>query len=215
MHSETGTFTDPMDGKIYKTIKTGNQVWMAENLDATKYRNGDAIPNIKDTEKWGNVNSGACCYYDNSTKNGKIYGRLYNWYAVTDPRGLAPEGWHIPSDEEWKDLEIYLGMRQAETNYKAWRGTGEGGKLKEPGTAHWKTPNEGATNETGFTALPGGYRDVCGDFFVLGYAGYFWSSTEQAKYFAWYRSLYHSYSKIHRTNGYVGDGFSVRCIKDY
>ena len=139
---------------------------------------------------------------------------MYNWYAVNDPRGLAPEGWHIPTDAEWKELEMYLGMSQAETGYTGWRGKDDGCILKETGTLHWHALNEGATNESGFTALPGGYRDVDGYFYVLGYSGYWWSSTEHHTYFAWYRSLYYTDSEVHRTNSYEGDGFSVRCLRD-
>jgi len=214
MDAETGTFTDPGDGRVYRTIKIGHQVWMAENLNVSRYRNGDPIPNVRDEEEWGRLSGGAWCHYDNETEHEATYGKLYNWYAVSDPRGLAPAGWHIPTDEEWKELEMCLGMRQAEAGYKGWRGKDHGGMLKEPGTLHWKAPNSGATDESGFTALPGGYRDVDGCFYVLGYSGYWWSASQFAPYFAWYRSLYYTHSKIHRTNSYEGDGFSVRCLRD-
>jgi len=213
MDTETGTFTDPRDGKVYKTVKIGNQVWMAENLNVSKYRNGDPIPNVQDDDEWGQLSTGAWCNFNNETKNEKIYGKLYNWYAVNDPRGLAPEGWHIPTDAEWKELEMYLGMSKAEAGYKGWRGQDDGDVLKETGTLHWHEPNEDATNKSGFTALPGGYRDVDGGFYVLGYSGYWWSFSEYQTFFAWYRSLYHTHSDLHRTNSYEGDGFSVRCLK--
>jgi len=214
MENETANFKNPSDKKVYRTVKIGNQVWMAENLDVVNYRNRDPIPNRKGKNKWGKTEAGAWCFYGNDPKNGGTYGRLYNWFAVKDPRGLAPEGWHIPTDDEWKDLEMNLGIGKDEAGYRGWRGQDCGGKLKETGTTHWRAPNKGATNDSGFTALPGGYRDVDGFFYVLGYGGYWWSATEHSEFIIWYRSLYHTYSKIHRTDSYAGDGFSVRCVKD-
>jgi uncharacterized protein (TIGR02145 family) len=214
LNSKTGTFSDPLDGRIYKTIRIGKQVWMAENLNAGRYRNGDPIPNVADDTKWGELTIGGWCFYNNESKNENPWGRLYNWHAVNDPRGLAPECWHIPTDEEWQELELHLGMGKHMVNITGWRGTMGGGKLKEAGLSHWHEPNEGATNESGFTAVPGGYRDVEGGFYVLGASGYWWSSSEFTRHFAWYRSLYFSSSKIHRTNSYEGDGFSIRCLRD-
>jgi len=211
--AEIGSVKD-IDDNIYKTIKIGNQWWMAENLKTDHYSNGDPIPNVQDEDEWGNKESGSWCHYDNESKYEEPYGKLYNWYAVNDPRKLAPEGWHIPSDNEWNELELFLGMNRAALRDKGWRGKDDGDKLKETGILHWKAPNEGATNETGFTALPGGYRDVNGTFYVKGYSAYWWSSTEYIEYFAWYRSLYHTHHELHRTNGYIGDGYSVRCLKD-
>jgi uncharacterized protein (TIGR02145 family) len=202
------------NGRIYKTVKIGNQVWMAENLNTASYRNGDPIPNVQDGDEWGNVTRGAWCCYNNEAKYEKAYGKLYNWLAVKDPRILAPEGWHVPSDDEWKELEAFLGIDKFHLNKTGWRGETVGGKLKEKGSSRWKSPNEGATNESGFTALPGGYRDVDGSFYVLGSSGYWWCSSEDHPHFAWYRSLYYTNNQIHRTNSYEGDGFSVRCIRD-
>lgn len=214
MKIQTGEFTDPGDGRVYKTVKLGNQLWMVENLNVSKYRNGDPIPEIRDDDKWGETDIGAWCCYNNENENEERFGKLYNWYTVNDPRGLAPEGWHIPSDSEWKELEVYLGMSQKEIDKTGWRGMNEGCKLKEKGTSHWKPPNDCATNKSGFTGLPGGYRDVSGEFLINGFSGYWWSSSEQETYFAWYRTLYYTSDKIHRTSGYAGDGFSVRCIQD-
>jgi len=171
----TGTVTD-IDGNVYKTVKIGNQWWMAENLKVTRYRNGDPIPNITDNHTWVDLSTGAYCNYNNDISNVATYGRLYNWYAVDESRNIAPAGWHVPTDDEWKQLEIYLGMSPTEADETHWRGTDEGGKLKETGTTHWYSPNTGATNESGFTALPGGYR-VSGGFSSLGFGAYFWSST--------------------------------------
>ncbi len=137
---------------------------MAENLNADHYRNGDPIPHVKDGEAWGGLTTGAWCYPRNDMKYGASYGRLYNWHAVNDPRGLAPEGWHVPGDNEWQELEMYLGMHRALLDNTGWRGNDTGGKLKKKGTAHWKTPNAGATNESGFSAVPGGTAMWTGHF---------------------------------------------------
>lgn len=131
-------------------------------------------------------------------------GKLYNWYAVTDPRGLAPEGWHVPSDAEWTTLTTFLGGE-----YVA------GGKMKEAGTAHWLAPNGGATNSSGFTGLPGGYRNSYGTFYTIGNYGYWWSSTEPTTYDAWYRYLAYDGGDVGRGFGNVKPyGFSVRCLRD-
>ena len=153
-----------IDGNVYKTIKIGDQLWMAENLKVTRYNNEDSIPHITDPGMWAELNSGAYSIYENDTNNVSIYGLLYNWHAVTDNRKIAPVGWHVPTDDEWKELEMYLGMSQSDADDVGWRGTDEGGKLKETGTAHWISPNTGATNESGFTALPSGNRFYDGTF---------------------------------------------------
>jgi len=211
----TGTVTD-CDGNEYMTIKIGDQWWMMENLKVTHYRNGDPIPHVTDDSAWAGLSTGASCNYDNDEGNVAIYGRLYNWYAVDDSRNLAPEGWHVPTDEEWKHLEMFLGMSQAEADAFSWRGTDEGGKLKETGTTHWISPNEGATNESGFSALPGGYRYNRGRFGSIGIGAFFWSSTEFDSKGAWLRNLRYDSPQIDRAgNGsYKYYGFSVRCVRD-
>ncbi|MBN1999215.1 hypothetical protein JW935_16775 [candidate division KSB1 bacterium] len=204
-----------IDGNVYKTVKIGDQWWMAENLKVTKYRNGDPIPNVTSNSEWANLTTGAYCNYDNNDSYVSTYGRLYNWYAVNDSRGLAPAGWHVPTDAEWKQLEMYLGMSQSEANETGYRGTDEGGKLKETGTGHWSSPNTGATNESGFSGLPGGYRFHDGTFNVVGSSAYFWSaSSAYSGYYAWYRPLYCNRSDVYRSGNYVQDGFSVRCVRD-
>ena len=209
----TGTVMD-FDGNVYQTIKIGNQWWMAENLKVTHYRNGVPIPNVTDNTAWYNLTTGAYCDYGNNVSNVATYGRLYNWYAVADARNIAPVGWHVPSDAEWKQLEMYLGMSQADADATGWRGTDEGGKLKETGTSHWVSPNTGATNESGFSALPGGYRYTDGTFNSMGYTAYFWSSTENYSLHAWYRGLNYGYSKVYRISNHKPPGFSVRCVRD-
>ena len=209
-----------IDGNVYEIVKIGNQVWMAENLKVTHYRNGDPIPNITTNSEWTNLITGAYCDYANDADNVPVYGRLYNWYAVSDSRGLAPEGCHVPTDEEWKQLEMHLGMSRSEADDKFLRGRDEGGKLKATGTIEggdglWFSPNTGATNESGFSALPGGdrYGDY-GPFFSMGYLARFWSSTELNSYAAWYRRLSNQNSQIYRGNYLKKDGFSVRCVRD-
>jgi len=209
----TGTVTD-IDGNTYQTIKIGDQWWMAENLKVTHYRNGDPIPHVTDGGTWAGLSTGAYCEYDNDPANVATYGRLYNWFAADDSRGIAPEGWHIPSDSEWKQLEIYLGMSQSEADAVNWRGTDEGGKLKEAGITHWNPPNTGATNESGFTALPGGCRSYYGTFDSIISCAYLWSSAEYSSGFAWPRTLSCNYSWVYRNIYYKWNGFSVRCVKD-
>lgn len=211
--SASNTVTD-IDGNVYQTVTIGNRVWMAENLKVTHYRNGDPIPHVTDGITWGGLGTGAYCEYNNNPANVATYGILYNWYAVDDSRNIAPAGWHVPSDEELKQLELYLGMSQAEADSDGARGTDEGGKLKETGTTHWDSPNEGATNESGFTAVPGGYRLSTGYCFGMGGGAYFWSSTELDSFNAWDRSLIYLDSQVSRESFSKRFGFSVRCVRD-
>jgi uncharacterized protein (TIGR02145 family) len=210
---ETGTVTD-IDGNVYKTVKNGDQWWLAENLKVTHYRNGDPIPNITDQNEWSNLTTGAYCEYNNDPSHVEIYGRLYNWYAVNDGRNIAPVGWHVPSDEEWK-LVMLFGMSRSEADDTEYRGTDEGGKMKETGTTHWKSPNSGATNESGLSALPGGYRHLTTSNYVsLGHFAYFWSSTEYNSGSAWFRTLDYDHSGVTRSYSHNQGGFSVRCVRD-
>ncbi|MBD3333686.1 hypothetical protein GF356_12625, partial [candidate division GN15 bacterium] len=198
----TGTVTD-IDGNVYQTIKIGDQWWMAENLKVTHYRNGDPIPHVTDYGTWSGLSTGAYCEYDNNPSHVATYGRLYNWNAVDDSRNIAPVGWHVPSDAEWQTLVDYLG------------GSGvAGGKVKEAGLAHWASPNTGATNESGFTALPGGYRSSTGTFYKMSIQAYFWSSTEYGSNDAWGRDLFYLNSQVDRFNYGKQDGFTVRCVRD-
>ena len=202
-----------IDGNVYTTVKIGNQWWIAENLKVTHYRNGDPIPNISDSTEWVSSTTGVLCHYGNNDANASTYGCIYNWFAVNDNRGLVPEGWHVPSDEEWKELEMYLGMSQADADDTNWRGTDEGGKLKEAGTVHWEASNTGVTNESGFTALPAGYRS-CGlqTYEQLGKHAQFWSTTIGIH--VWTRSISYFSSQIVREGLNERNGISVRCIKD-
>lgn len=191
----------------YPEVEICNQVWMGVNLDVEFYRNGDSIPEVTDHSEWRNLKTGAWCYYENDPANGKIYGKLYNWYAVNDPRGLAPEGWHIPSDEEWDVLENCLGGT-----------TVTGGKLKSTGTIAtgdglWLTPNSGATNESQFTAHPGGSRSYNGMFTGMSINCKWWSSTENGDN-ALYRLIYYHNAYLNRSFYQKVFGLSVRCIRD-
>jgi uncharacterized protein (TIGR02145 family) len=210
----TGTVTD-IDGNIYLTVKIGEQWWMMEDLKVTHYRNGDPIANVTDGSSWTALTTGAYCEYNNDVAYGDAYGRLYNWFAVDDSRNIAPEGWHVATDEEWKQLEMYLGMSQASADGTLWRGVNEGGKLKETGTMHWVDPNYAATNVSGFTALPGGSRHFAtGDFNFLGTAAPFWLSTEYDAGMAWMRNVVNNRGDIYRNYTSKVHGFSVRCVKD-
>ncbi len=206
------TVTD-IDGNVYRTVKIGDQWWMGENLKTTHYRNGDPIPNVTDNSEWMGLQSGAYCNYSNNNSYVEIRGCLYNWYAADDNRGLAPEGWHVPSDEEWKELEMHLGMSRLEADDRDWRGTDEGGKLKGTRTGYWEYPNTGATNESGFSALPGGLRNYIGDFYRIGQSAFYWSATECHGYAAWGRLLGFNNSGIYRTNYDKQYGSSVRCVR--
>lgn len=198
------TDADTTPDKIkYESVIIGNQVWMKKNLDVITYRNGDTIPQVAHTKQWGDLTLGAWCYYDNDPANGAIYGRLYNWYAVNDPRGLAPSGWHIPSNGEWTELIEFLGNKYS-----------VGGALKEIGNSHWLPPNIGATNSSGFTALPGGFRDTDGEFLNIGEFGGWWTSTQEWTRTAWSWDLRNSEVYANDYASYTEKGFSIRCIKD-
>lgn len=203
------------EGNVYNTVAIGNQVWMKENLKATKYNDGTDIPNVTDDASWLALTSPAYSYYSNDVKNKEIYGNMYNWYAVSTGK-LCPAGWHVPGDAEWKQLEMFLGMDQATADLEEWRGSNEGGKLKETGLTHWLSPNTGATDEVGFTALPGGIRwDVSPTFGGIGANASWWTATEGTPSDeAWYRGLYWDRSTICRAPDPKYHGFYVRCIKD-
>ena len=179
--------TDTRDGQTYNTVQIGNQCWMAENL------------NYQTTDSW---------WYNNSSTNGNIYGRLYTWEAALT---ACPSGWSLPSDDQWKQMEIELGMSQSEADNTDWRGTYEGEKMKS--TSGWHNNGNG-TNSSGFNALPGGYRESNGSFSSLGSSGYWWSSSVYSGTDAWYRNLGYFYDKVYRYNYIKTIDFSVRCVKD-
>ena len=185
----------------YPSVLIGTQYWMDKNLELTTYRNGDTIPYVTNPTAWAALTTGAWCYYNNDPSSG--YGKLYNWYAVTDSRGLAPQGWHIPTDAEWTTLSTVLGGESV-----------AGGKMKTTGTTRWTSPNTGATNESGFAGLPGGYRDFNGTFSYIDNYGYWWSSTEYNTSLAWFRVLVYVNGSVERSYFNKEIGFSVRCLRD-
>lgn len=196
------TITD-IDGNVYHTVTIGTQVWMAENLATTRYRNGDPIYNVTDSTLWSSQKTGAYCRYNSFRDPSTINDKLYNWYAVTDSRNIAPEGWHIPSDEEWNTLINYLGgMNTA------------GSKLKQKGTYFWLSPNSDATNESGFSAKAGGMINQYNVFLSLGYQGYWWSSTETDTENASYWSLTYQNGTVNTSHLLKLYGLTIRCIKD-
>jgi len=208
-----------VDSNIYHTVTVRDQVWMKENLKTTRYNDSTAIPYIKDDNEWMALKSPGYTWYEYDKENKDIYGALYNWYAVNTNK-LCPVGWHVPTDDEWNMLEIYLGMQPYEAQNISYRGTSKAFKLKATGTVQestglWHTPNEGATNETGFSAIPGGfiyYND--GYSYGLGSYGFWWASEEFNKPDAWYRLLYYHSAYMSRSTYNKGYGFSVRCLKD-
>jgi uncharacterized protein (TIGR02145 family) len=202
--NEPLTVTD-IDGNVYKTVVIGTQTWLAENLKTTKYNDGSQIPNVTGKSQWDNLTTDAYCFYNNDASTYKAtYGALYNWYAVYTGK-LCPTGWHVPSDAEWTALTSFLG----DDGY-------EGGKLKEIGTIHWISPNNDATDQYGFSALPAGDRYPASGFEFWGLGEYcaMWSSTGKDATHAYYREIYNNSGQIYDEYTNVKFGFSVRCIKD-
>ncbi len=212
---ETNHTVKDIDGNVYHTVVIGEQEWIIENLKVTRYNDGTPIRNLTDVTGWRNENAPGYVWFDNDISNKDTYGALYNGYAVSNEKQLAPEGWHVATDNDWKELEMYLGMSQEETNGTVWRGTNQGGKLKEAGTIHWQEPNEGATNESGLTIIPGGRRDSSGRFYDMGTGCTVWTSTGTSISCAYYRHFSSTKAAIGRNpKGDKKFGFAVRCIKD-
>jgi len=207
--TNAGQLTD-IDGVVYNTISINGQIWMKENLNVTHYSNGDPIPDVINDTEWWSLSSGAYCDYDNNPDNSKIYGRLYNWFAVNDSRNLCPQGWHVPSYQEWESLIQFLGGD-----------TFAGGKLKEDGTSHWGSPNTGATNLSGFTALPAGNRlkvSLDGVFFseyyFMGGYGILWTSPETTQTTATVVQLGFMSDRVEYYQEQKFSSCSVRCLKN-
>jgi uncharacterized protein (TIGR02145 family) len=197
------------------TVTISTQTWTTKNLDVATYSDGTAIPEVQDPQQWANLTTGAWCYYNNTTANGTTYGKLYNWYAVagihdTDPntpnKKLVPTGYHVPTDAEWTTLTTYLDAQLPPGN--------AGGKMKATGTSLWFSPNTEATNSSGFTGLPGGYRNFNGTFESIGGNGNWWSSSEYDTSVAWNRDLSLDDGKADRVSTNKEYGFSVRCLRD-
>lgn len=195
-----GTVTD-IEGNSYATIRVGDQEWMAENLRTTKYCNGDNLDIFIDGPQWSYLTTGAWAHFNNDTVYEKPYGKLYNWYAVNDERNLCPCGWHVPNYEE---VNAFIDTLQGQV----------GRKMKSVGTQYWESPNTGATNESGFSGLPGGYLHVYGQFEYVGLFGYWWIATESENERAWYYRLSYSNGGFYRGEIQQNEGYSVRCMKD-
>lgn len=191
------------------SIDLCGNTWATRNHDVATYRNGDLIPQVQDPTAWVNLTTGAWCWYNNdSASYAATYGRLYNWYAVNDPRGLAPEGWHVLSDVEWDALQTCLG-------------DSVGYRMRKMGTGHWSCPGTAADNSSGLTVLPGGMRSDSGTFSLVGQHAVYWTSTEGGASDAWCGRLIHHVSNAGVNAmvtgvGYMNkaDGYSVRCVKD-
>ncbi len=197
------------EGNDYKTIMIGTQTWMAENLKTTKYDDETLIPNVIDDATWNSLTSDAYCWFNNDIGNKDIYGALYNWHAVKTGK-LCPEGWHVPSDSEWKQLEMALGMTHEQADAFSWRGTDQGTQMKT--TSGWNDNGNG-TNSSGFSGLPSGYRGNS-NFVYIGYYGFWWTSSEGSEGKALVRGLNYSGTTVSRGSGNAEYGNSVRCLRD-
>ena len=200
-----GTMNDN-DGISYKTIEIGNQVWMAENLRSTQFRNGESIDEVTTNSEWVGLTAAAYSTYDNSTDLDAqaTYGMLYNWFVVSDDREIAPEGWHVPTEQDWINLANAMGG----VNSAA-------GALKEVGLAHWNAPNAGANNSSGFTALPAGRREYTdGSFINTGFNAFWWTSTAYNPDYSWYFQMNYDGANLIQANFHKQYGFSIRLIKD-
>lgn len=212
---------DTIEVHKYPSVKIDTQEWMTQNLNTDKFRNGDPIPEARSESEWekaGDDKKPAWRYYDNDPSNDEIYGKLYNWYAVIDPRGLAPGGWHVPSDKEWTVLTTYLGGKEIKAKLddgsSYWYTPLAGGKMKSRGTQYWKSPNKEASNSSSFSGLPGGASGNLGGFKFIGEIGNWWSSSEGDTERAWYRSLYNFSGSVARSYDVKSYGLSVRCLRD-
>ena len=195
------------DGNVYTSVTIGTQIWIVENLKTTKFNDGTAIPIITNNTAWATLTIPGYCWYNNDTTNKGIYGALYNWDVVdlasNNGKNVCPIGWHVPSGTEWITLEDNLG------GY-----TKASVKLREIGTIHWQSPNAGATNESGFTALPGGYRLYDGRFLDIGLSGHWWSTTALNETLAFDWILFYYDSDFNGTAYEKRNGYSIRCVKD-
>jgi uncharacterized protein (TIGR02145 family) len=205
LQKEQDILNKDIDGNIYKVVKIGTQYWSGRNLNVSRFRNGDKIPVARSTEDWikaGKNGQPACCCYNNTGYNCEKYGRLYNWFAVNDPRGLAPDGWHVPTDYDWKNLTDFLGASSGQI-------------LKTTDDWEYSDYNDQGTNNVGFSAFPGGFRNVVGRFFKIKYYAFFWCATEyDGSDYAWFRNLNYNTGYVDRDYNYNSIGASVRCLRD-
>jgi uncharacterized protein (TIGR02145 family) len=206
------------DGNVYPLVNICGQFWMKTNFDVSHYRNGDVIPQVTDDTQWSTLTTGAWCYYNNDLANGAVYGKLYNWYAINDSRGLAPEGFHIPSEIEWTTMINCLDPNANGGATNPIVTNIAGGKMKEAGFNHWNSPNTDANNISGFTGIPGGHRYNYGGYIAKGDTGYWWSSTANNSISNLDYSINYNNSLIYKSvstnNSFKTAGYSVRCIRD-
>ena len=212
------TLTD-VDGNTYNTVQIGDQCWMKENLKTTTYQNGTPIPNVTDADAWSNLATGAYVWYDNDISWKDSYGALYNWFATVDANGLCPEGWHVPTNDEWTALTDYIGGTGSPhgNELKSCRQVNSplGGGCNTTEHPRWEQYNTHyGTDDYGFSGLPGGYRNYFGTFDYIGYYGFWWSSTEYSSYLAWYRFLNYDYGIVSVSYFSLQRGRSVRCLRD-
>ena len=198
------------DGYTYDLVAIGDQCWFAENLRNEHYTNGDVIPGELNDGEWSSTTNGAQAVYSNDASNLTDYGRLYNWYAVDDSRGLCPSEWHVPTDGEFMTLEMELGMSESQANGTNGRGTDQGTQMK---SSPEDDPSWDGSNTSGFSGLAGGARNDNGDFYDEGYTGYFWSASATVP-FAWNRNLLGGNTEVARHYSNLRRGFSVRCVRD-
>ena len=207
------TVTD-IDGNVYHTVVIGDQEWMLENLKTTRYSDGTPIPNVTDTTEWRNVDEPAYCWYNNDISNKEPYGALYNGHVTGNSKSICPDEWRVATDEDWKELELFLGMTPEQIEGTGLRGNDEGAKLKEAGTDRWRRPNAGATNEAGLTIIPSGRRDSSGKFYDMRTGATIWTSSETSVSCAYYRHFATNATTIGRNpEGDKKFGFAIRCIK--
>jgi len=210
----TLTVTD-VDGHVYRTVVIGEQVWMAEDLRTSRYRDGSPVAHVTSDAAWPNTSSGAWCFYENNSDLGATYGKLYNWYAASDAR-ICPQGWHVPTDADWQRMEAALGVPANELALPGWRGVEQniGGHMKA--AVLWEDPNTSASNESGFHGLPGGARNFHGNgnFSSLGRLGHWWSASDAGTGNAWAHTLHNNNAGIARFSLFERNGSCVRCVMD-
>lgn len=191
------------DGNIYNTIKIGNQIWTLENLKTTRFNNGDPIKNLKSNSDWKSSEKAGYCAYNNDSSFVKDYGYLYNYQCLQDARGITPEGWRIPTEEDLRELELFINSNAQSEIF-----------LKEKGNSHWLTSNATVNNATGFNALPGGYRDEEGFFYMVNANGYYWTTRGSFEFYHWSARMFQAFADVRRDNVFTKYGFTVKCIKE-
>ncbi|WP_163408833.1 fibrobacter succinogenes major paralogous domain-containing protein [Flavobacterium ajazii] len=193
---------EDIDGNVYHTIRIGRQTWMVENLKVTRFNNGDSIKKFESNSDWKQANQAGYSFYNNDVTIVKDYGFLYNYKCLQDARGIAPEGWRIPTEEDLRELESFVNSNSI------------GIFLKEKGNSHWLPSNVVGNNATGFNALPGGYRDEEGNFYMLRSNGYYWTTNGSFEFYNWSDRMFQAFADTRRDSVFKRYGFSIKCIKE-